>query len=267
MPQTKVTSADIKAAILRRFPSQEYAVMFEVGNATGASARRYADAIVMSLWPSRGLDLHGIEIKVSRSDYVREAADPRKAESVARYCDKWSLYVAPGVVRDVLAVPPAWGVEEFDGASFRTLKKAEKTDAEPLTRGFVAAMLRRGDAVSRDEMREFQDRARQMAEDALAGERKAIETRVAAEVEKRTKAMAKMTAARERLLSMTGVDISGSQWEVERLWRAVPLALKLHEAGLHDSRYSGIGCDLRKIKQSVDDCLDVLAGIAAQDSE
>lgn len=127
---TAIKSIDIRNAILKRFPPQEYAVLFEVADATGAVARRYADAVVMSLWPSRGMEIHGIEIKVSRSDYRREAADPAKAESVARYCDKWSLYTASGVVTDLGGVPPAWGVEEFDGKSFRTLKRAEKTEGE-----------------------------------------------------------------------------------------------------------------------------------------
>ena len=49
------------------------------------------DAVIMSLWPSRGLELHGVEIKVSRADWKREAADPAKAEAIAAYCDAGEL--------------------------------------------------------------------------------------------------------------------------------------------------------------------------------
>jgi hypothetical protein len=48
----------------------------------------------MSLWPSRGIELHGIEIKVSRNDWLKELGDPAKADEIARFCDRW--WVAAG---------------------------------------------------------------------------------------------------------------------------------------------------------------------------
>ncbi len=251
---SKITATDIRAAILKRFPSQEYAVMFEVADATGANARRYADAVVMSLWPSRGLELHGIEIKVSRSDYLREANDPAKAESVARYCDRWSIYTAPGVIADLISVPPAWGVEEFDGKAFRTLNKAEKTPAEPLTRTFVASMLRRADGISRAQMREIEERSREAAEKAVADERAAIEARIVKKVEERTKALAGMADARERLIEMTGIDLSTDNWTSHSFWDAVPLAVKLYQAGMHHDGYAGMGQSLSALEKYVSNC-------------
>lgn len=258
---SKITATDIRAAILKRFPSQEYAVMFEVADATGASARRYADAVVMSLWPSRGLELHGIEIKVSRSDYRREASDPAKAESVARYCDRWSVYTAPGVIADLTAVPPAWGVDEFDGKAFRTLRKAEKTPAEPLTRTFIASMLRRADGISRAQMREIEERARDVAEKAVADERAAIEARIVKKVEERTKALASMAEARQRLIDMTGFDLSKDNWTAHKFWDAVPLAVKLYQAGMHDDGYSGMGQSLSALEKYVSDCRALISDL------
>ncbi|MFN4169979.1 MAG: hypothetical protein ACK4HD_16840, partial [Pannonibacter phragmitetus] len=134
----KLTSADIRAAMSKRWTQPEYALMWEVGSSTGAGPSRYADAVIMSLWPSRGLELHGVEIKVSRSDWKREAADPKKAEAIARYCDRWYVHTPPGIVDDLSGLPPAWGLREFDGKTWRTVREAAKNEPEPVTRPFLA---------------------------------------------------------------------------------------------------------------------------------
>lgn len=172
----KVTAADIRKAMLARWNAQEWAIMWEVTPATGAVARqRYADAVMMSLWPSRGLELHGVEIKVSRSDWKREAADPTKAERVGAYCDRWWVHVGPGVIHDLSEVPPAWGVREFDGKAWKTLREAEKTEAKALDRGFLASLLRRADGDRRNEVR-------QAAEAMIREQREAINKRIEDEV-------------------------------------------------------------------------------------
>ncbi|RWX72514.1 hypothetical protein [Mesorhizobium sp. M2A.F.Ca.ET.039.01.1.1] len=138
-----VTASDIKLGLRRLYAQPEWALLFEVGDATGARHTRFADALAMSLWPSRGLTLHGIEIKVSRSDWQKERAQPEKAEKIAAYCDFWDLVTAPGVVKDLTEIPPAWGLIEFNGEKFTTRKLALKTDAAPIDRTFLAALLRR----------------------------------------------------------------------------------------------------------------------------
>lgn len=139
----KLKTSDIENAMRKKWCEPEYAVLWNVANGTGIHARRYADALIMSLWPSRGMELHGVEIKVSRSDWKHEAKDPTKAETIAKYCDRWYIHTPKGLIQDVSDVPPAWGVREFDGNKWSTLKEAEKTQAEPIDRSFLAAMLRR----------------------------------------------------------------------------------------------------------------------------
>lgn len=135
-------ASEIKSAMLDKFPSSEWAVFFEVANGTGTQITRYADAIMMSLWPSRGQEIHGVEIKVSKSDWKREAKDPNKAEEIAQFCDKWWIHVAPGVIEDLSEVPPAWGVRVFDGKRWKTLREAKKTASKSISRGFLASILR-----------------------------------------------------------------------------------------------------------------------------
>lgn len=92
---------EIHTALRARFALPEYALMFEVRSGTGHSSQvRYADAMALGLWPSRGLELTGFEIKVSRSDWLRELKEPQKADRIGRFCDRW--YVVAEAVRFIL---------------------------------------------------------------------------------------------------------------------------------------------------------------------
>lgn len=142
------SSASLYKRIVATHPSPEWACFPEVANGTGSNVRRHADALAMSLWPSRGLIVRGFEIKVSRHDYRREAADPMKAETIARYCDEWWIVAPDGLIREPeTELPPAWGlmVPATKGSGLRVVKRAERTDAEPPTRSFIAAVLRAAD--------------------------------------------------------------------------------------------------------------------------
>ena len=177
-----LTAADVRAALRRRYAAPECAVVFEVAQGTGWKANRRLDAVAMELWPSRGLALHGIEVKVSRADFRRELAAPEKAEEIALFCDYFWIAAPKGVVpRDEL--PSAWGLLEVDAkGGIRAVKQALKTDAEAIDRGFVAALLRAASrpisggemdallaARSSDLEEGFEERV------ALAAERKAAE--------------------------------------------------------------------------------------------
>src|SRR4051812_49014156 len=97
-------------ALQKRHAPPEWAYFEEMRNGTGyARGARTADALAFSLWPSRGLELHGIEVKVHRSDWLREKGDPDKAEEIGKFCERWWLATTEGVVADVGEIPSAWG--------------------------------------------------------------------------------------------------------------------------------------------------------------
>lgn len=136
-------TAAMKAALQRTYAAPECAVLFEVGDATGGRATNFADALVMHLWPSRGLELWGMEIKASRSDWKRERAKPEKAEKIAAYCDRWWLLCWFDVIVD-MEVPPAWGIITFDGKRLKIARQAtQNPNVKPIDRLFLAGMLRR----------------------------------------------------------------------------------------------------------------------------
>ena len=94
--------------------SGEYAFMRQVRNAAGFDAKRTFDAVIVGLWPSRGHDIHVIEVKVSRSDWLRELKDPKKAEDASKVADRFSVAAPRGVV-DVAELPATWGYIEVQG--------------------------------------------------------------------------------------------------------------------------------------------------------
>jgi hypothetical protein len=129
--------------MFKRYPAPAYALFFEVHNSTGYSRSRSADALAMGLWPSRGLELHGFEFKVSRGDWLNELKNPAKAESIAKYCDYWWLVCGDESVAKKDEIPTKWGHLNLKGNRLMSMKDAPKLEAEQITRGFLAAILRR----------------------------------------------------------------------------------------------------------------------------
>ena len=156
-PVQKFTERDMLDALHARYsPSQGYLSRYvcaeHVRSACGvggwdfaehrARTIRTADFIAQDLWEAQGLALHGHEVKVSRSDWLTELADPDKAEAIKRFCDRWWLVVPdPSIVRDDL--PDGWGLLAFgSNGRLRVVRRAPKLDPEPQTRTFAASLLR-----------------------------------------------------------------------------------------------------------------------------
>jgi len=138
----KTSASRIVSLLAARYAPPTHAFFQEVGDAVGVSTRRHADAVAVGLWPSRGLDIIGFEIKVSRGDWLRELKDPEKAEAVQGYCDEWWIVAEDGII-DVAEFPKMWGLLVADGKTLKTIVKAPTLTAKPLDRHFLCAVLRR----------------------------------------------------------------------------------------------------------------------------
>jgi len=244
----KIKAGDIRAGMSKRWAAPEWAIMWEVGEGTGAQSGRYADAVMMSLWPSRGLELHGVEIKISRSDWKREAADPTKAEAIAKYCDRWWVHTTPGVVADLSELPPAWGLREFDGKAWLTLREAEKTPVEQVSRRFLAAMLRRADGTMKglmdEAMREARDAAYAEAQKMRDAVRKQIDEAVKARTENLEKAAGDVAIFNEAF----GRNQAGSYSCNAKAWGNAAVAL----SNCGKSGYGNLSARLRRAADEID---------------
>jgi hypothetical protein len=137
-----MTTAELMALLRERYPKDQYAFFTEVPNGTGSYANRHADAMAMSLWPSRGLDITGFELKVSRADWMKELKNPAKAESIAQYCDFWCLVVASESIVQAGELPTNWGLLAPVGGKLKVIAHPAKLEARELSRTFVAGLFR-----------------------------------------------------------------------------------------------------------------------------
>jgi len=173
--EAKLTAFDLERMIRKRHSGDAWVVLSEVSNSTGFARSRSADVVALGTWPSRGLDLHGFEIKVSRSDLLSELAKPEKADGVGKYCSYWWLVVSDAKLVEGVAIPGTWGVLAPRNKILREIKKPERLEAKPWTPAFAASLIRnyaRGvvsitelekeraerDAIIRDEVKKARDR-------------------------------------------------------------------------------------------------------------
>jgi hypothetical protein len=128
----------------KRYDDQKGAWVYltEVRNATGYKANSAVDALALSLWPSRGIELHGHEIKVSRSDWLRELKDVTKSQPIQRYCDRWWLVIGDPAIVQPGELPPTWGLMAVKGGRLVAVKEAPKLEREEWSPTFVAAFFR-----------------------------------------------------------------------------------------------------------------------------
>jgi len=247
-------AGDICAGMARRWIAPEWAIMWEVGEGTGARSGRFADAVLMSLWPSRGLELHGVEIKISRSDWRREAADPTKAEAIAKYCDRWWIHTPPGIVADTSELPPAWGLREFDGKGWRTVKEAEKTDAVQVSRPFLAAMLRRADGTVKSLVEEAMSDVRSAAYEESKKARAAILKQIEDGVLARTADLSKAAEDVRIFNEIFGANQAGS-------WGCDPRSLGNAARALTECGDRGYGSLAVRLRRAADE-IDALAALS-----
>lgn len=141
--KTAINESAMIAALRRRFPLPEWALFPGVRNGAGFDANRTADALAMNLWPSRGLELIGFEIKVSRGDWIKELRAPAKAEDMFVYCDRWYLVAGSRDLVKMGELPSTWGLLVPRGETLEMLTEAPKNQALPLDRGLVAVLAKR----------------------------------------------------------------------------------------------------------------------------
>lgn len=76
---------------------------------TPPGTRRRMDAISIAMYPSQGIQVHGFEVKVSRSDLLSEFEDLTKSGELMQYCTHWWL-VCPRDIVSKSELPEGWGL-------------------------------------------------------------------------------------------------------------------------------------------------------------
>ena len=147
--------ADIDARhILRlleaRHPLPEWAFFRELRNSTGfPSEERRFDAVAMNCYPSKQFRVIAYEVKVARSDWLKEASDPDKRQ-FAMLVSNETWFAAPAGVIKEAEVPEGWGLLTASEKQCRRVVQAPYRESVELPAGFVASCLRRAVELVRD---------------------------------------------------------------------------------------------------------------------
>jgi hypothetical protein len=225
-------SANIIKSLLRdKYPDREWALAFEVADSPGGATKRFADAVAMNLWPSRGLGILGFEFKVNRSDWLKELRQPDKAEPIARYCDQWWIVATRGVVKPG-ELPDLWGLMEVGDDRLVVVKEAPKKEAAALTREFLASLFRRQSGADRALIEV------EVARQAEAYRKRfdeQFEWRVRERVEMSTHQHQALLKALEDIKVVTGIDLAAWQHKTQDFGKAVNFVLNCKVHGSYGS--------------------------------
>lgn len=231
---THMRAEDVRAAVRAHFGGKGAMVMDEVRNAAGFAANRSCDMMVMETWPSRRLIIRGIEVKVSRRDWLHELNQPEKAEAFHKHCDEWWVAFSPDVLLSakknsaeerLAEVPEGWGVLEAVWVSgskvpkLKILRQPARLDRrlDVISRHLTATMLR---AISG---------ARDKATDAFI--REEVERRVASRLQDRREARMNLREQDQELgAAIREACGISSAWEAPKLMQAMKVVMALNLA-------------------------------------
>lgn len=226
-----MTEADMLQLLAARYEAPAWAFLRHVADGTGMRKNRTLDAMAMSLWPSRGLHLHGFEVKVSRGDWQRELADPAKADGFAAVCHAFWLVAPKEIVRPG-ELPPTWGLLVPHGKGLRVEKEAPLQERPPLPWDMLAAFLRgvvkvQEDMIPRSEIAAQLDAARRAGAERARSEADTD----ASEAERRLSTLRQNIEVFE---ASSGIKLSS--WQGQRIGEAVRQVLANEQAGRNARR-------------------------------
>lgn len=217
----------VRKALRAQYPLPQYALLFEVASGMGKTLNGYADAIAMGLFPSRGLDIEGFEIKTDRRDWIKELKNPAKAEHVARFCDLWWLVIGDEKVAKPEEVPAGWGLYVVTDKRLEVLKRPKKLKAATPDRTFLGAMLRRANEMAeRERQRAVESIDKdQFVTTARAEARKEAEETFKDDLKMATREHEALKREVEAFQKASGIEIN--MWNGTKMGEAVKLLMNM----------------------------------------
>jgi hypothetical protein len=146
MKERPINASELLKLLTAMFCPPSYALISEVRDGTGyATAGRSMDAMAFGLWPSRGLEIIGFEMKISRSDWQRELKQPEKAEAFYKYLDRWYIVAGDESIVRAEELPRGWGLIVAKGEKLKFIVPCEVKKAKPIDRLFLMSIIRNFD--------------------------------------------------------------------------------------------------------------------------
>ena len=247
-----MNSTEIVLALRAKYSPPQYALLFEVRNQTGYSRQitRYADAIVMDLYPSKGLYLSGFEFKSSRQDLMNDLKDPLKHKEIAKHCGYWWLVVGDSKIIKEGEVPEGWGLMVPRGQALIIKKHAPFREVETIPTFFIASLLRSALAASPGEAV-----IRAAVNKAIDHDRKSRASGLEYELESERKVIARLKETIATFKEKTGVSLD--EWNVGRAGDAVKFIM--------DGGLKGLESQMMNIKNTADRISQLAGSVKLED--
>ena len=143
MDDAQVTR-DIVAALQALHTGREWVSFPELrlGTGYGGKWEQRIDVFALSCYPSHGLQSVAYEVKVSRSDFLRELKEPEKRRAAMELSNLF-YFAAPAGLIQPGELPADCGLVEYQGGKLRTTCKATFRDRDVPPWRFVASLARR----------------------------------------------------------------------------------------------------------------------------
>jgi hypothetical protein len=101
----------VEKALERKYQFPEWALFFEVVS----PEKKRVDAVAYNMFPGRNFKTIALEIKVSRGDWKKEKANPRKNDYFVGQADEFYIVAGrKGIVKED-ELPEGWGLMEMKG--------------------------------------------------------------------------------------------------------------------------------------------------------
>lgn len=144
-PAEKLNTPGLENLLRRKYERDKYALFFDVPDAVSMDARRRIDAVAIGIWKSVGREVHAFELKVSRSDWLRELKQVDKADPFIAICDRFWLVTADASIAKLEEVPACWGWMAATKNGLRVQRPATKLPSDRINMpwGFTVGLLRK----------------------------------------------------------------------------------------------------------------------------
>lgn len=248
-PKPKVTAGDLISALRERFSDKSgWVFMQEVSNATGSRISRYADAMAMGIWKSNGIELHGFEVKISRSDWMRELDTLKKSSDFESVCHHWWLVSTPSVAK-LEEIPVNWGWLKFGKTGRLTVAKRPVLNKEcSLNYDFFAAALRRANCKAPVGLADKLSHGVSEYNRGYA----AGKLRASADFERREAQHARLRDEVAKFKAVTGIDIGSRSSDSASIGEAVRLLTTKRKPSHYERQLETVQSILTQMQEAVE---------------
>lgn len=239
----------------------------------GPGGNRRADAIYIGFTAASGRLMIGHELKVTRSDWLRELDEPVKSCAWSEQCHEWWIVAVPGVVkRD--EVPAEWGLMEpprgSRGRRMRVVKPAERFHGRQPSWDVCRSVLARWDTLRAKVIRDSVDEVRRDAQERISAARQLFDENSAERAAQETlRKLAEALGGGRHVLIDDSTPVSRfgvvSLADVERVGALIQSEVQLGQyvARIQDGFRSPLG-EVRGITAGLERALNGLAAVGRE---